>query len=192
MQWQERWSKLALKQKALFIISGIGIAGICLLLLLQTPSQAPAGIITESPQEKDNEVLQKIYAEVTGQVKNPGVYLVTKETLVLEFIEQAGGFTDNADLGYVHKTLKLAVAVKNGEKIYVPSKSEEVNTTVPSSKLVSLNTASRQELMELPGIGEVTADKIIAARPYAALEDLKNVSGIGDSTYNKIVTQLVL
>ena len=57
---------------------------------------------------------------------------------------------------------------------------------------VSINKASLNELMELSGVGEVTAQKIVDARPFMKVEDLMNVSGIGEKSYEKIKDSICL
>lgn len=53
-------------------------------------------------------------------------------------------------------------------------------------KLVNVNSATRPELEKLPGIGRVLAERIIAGRPYKAVDDLKNVEGLGPKTFEQI------
>jgi competence ComEA-like helix-hairpin-helix protein len=56
----------------------------------------------------------------------------------------------------------------------------------PQPKLVNVNTATRPELEKLPGIGRVLAERIIAGRPYKAVDDLKKVEGMGEKTFATI------
>ena len=58
--------------------------------------------------------------------------------------------------------------------------------TISSEDCISINNASKEELMELTGVGEARAGDIIDGRPYSKLEDIKNVSGIGDTTFENI------
>lgn len=73
----------------------------------------------------------------------------------------------------------LAMAVDGGGKL-------------PDGAKVNVNSAARDELMLLPGIGETMANRIIEARPFKSVEDLTNVSGIGDGTLNKLRESLVI
>ncbi len=64
-------------------------------------------------------------------------------------------------------------------------------TTLPAQapaelKLVNINTATRPELEKLPGVGRVIAERIIAGRPYTAVDDLKKVEGVGKKTFEAI------
>jgi competence ComEA-like helix-hairpin-helix protein len=56
-------------------------------------------------------------------------------------------------------------------------------STPPQPKPVNVNTATRPELEKLPGIGRVLAERIIAARPYKSVDDLKKVEGMGEKTF---------
>ena len=60
-----------------------------------------------------------------------------------------------------------------------------------AASMVNINSASREQLMTLPGIGEVTADAIIEYReqnPFARIEDIMNVSGIGEAKFDRNFT----
>ncbi len=63
---------------------------------------------------------------------------------------------------------------------------------LPPGAKVNLNTAARDELMLLPGVGEITANRIIENRPYKKVEDLTKVSGIGEGTLKKLRESLAV
>lgn len=161
----------------------------------------------ESPEEKQEE--QKIIVHITGEVKNNGIVEVKENARINDVIEAAGGVTEEADL----RKVNLAYTVKDGQKIYIPNKkdledtedldiiSEEPGTEVieeenetKNNEIVNINTASKEELQSLPGIGESTANKIITYREqngkFKAIEDIKNVSGIGDSKFETIKSHI--
>ena len=150
------------------------------------------------------------FVDVSGAVKNPGVYCLDPATKVVDAIAKAGGFTTTTSLPYIYRNLNLAKTVINGQKVYVPSSSEllcelkeftlkeeeiiPVETTGQitqepdentEKECININTASVTELDSLNGIGLSTAQKIIDSRPYNQLKDLLNVSGIGEATYEK-------
>ena len=119
-----------------------------------------------------------ITVSVAGAVAFPGIYALPWGSRVTDAVTKAGGFT-----GAAEKTLlNLADPLTTGESILVP----ETRTTTGETRL-SLNTATERELeLLIPGVGPSTAAKIIAARPFASVEDLLNISGIGPATLEKI------
>ncbi len=126
---------------------------------------------------------------VNGEVKCPGVYQLQSDSRVQDAVKASGGFTENAD-----KTrLNLAKKLKDEDYIYVDTILRQGNSTLSNSSkgsdVININTASREELMTLPGIGEVTAQKIIDYREknggFSSVEDLKKVGRIGDKTLEK-------
>ena len=149
--------------------------------------------------EEDASAPRSCYVYVVGAVKHPGVYEVPSDARVTVAVDLAGGMTKKADASAVN----LARTIVDGEQITIPERGESVPTAGASTNApagsaaagasevgmgkVNLNTADAAELQTLPGIGEVTAAKIIASReaegPFASTEDLKRVSGIGDKKY---------
>ena len=144
--------------------------------------------------EENDKEKGKIIVHITGEVKYAGVVVLKEGDRIVDAIEAAGGETDNADLN----KLNLAYIVSDGDKIYVPNKNEEIgNITTVNEEInseeqstININTASLKELMELPGIGEVTANKIIEYRTqngkFGTIEELKNVPGIGSSKFENL------
>lgn len=132
-----------------------------------------------------------VFVDVSGAVKSPGVYELEPTSRIRDAIERAGGFTDEADSLFVAKNLNLAQVVKDGSKIYIPlvSSSQDINSldsNQETSSLVNINTASQGELEELPGIGPVTARKIIDNRPFGSIEELLDKKVVGLSAFEKI------
>lgn len=137
--------------------------------------------------------------DVKGAVKNPGVYPVSEGERVVDVVAKAGGLTEDAD----DTKINLSQKVSDEMVIYVPRKDEEfgqvsvgifANSTGGSSSSgnnkVNINTASREELQKLPGIGPQKADAIIEYRktqgPFQTIEDIMNVSGIGEKSFEKL------
>lgn len=146
--------------------------------------------------EAAGDKVQLVKASITGAVGKPGVYELADGSVNQDLINLAGGFTRNADLIFVSKEINLAATVKNNSQLYIPqineqtllkSTSQSTSPTSPAtSSKININSAPKSKLEELPGIGSATADKIIAGRPYATIEDLDKVSGIGESTLEKL------
>jgi len=196
------WENLDQNKKIAIVVAAV-VALLILVLIITTSSKSESKQIDLVPisDEQTSDVIpsgDSIFVEVAGQIARPGVYELKFEPLVIELVELAGGFSSDADLLFVHRELQLAVRVIDGQKIYIPSIHDTTSSASPinygenAGDKVNLNTATLEQLMELEGIGEVTAEKIIANRPYASLEELKEVEGIGDATYNKIITSLTL
>ena len=128
-------------------------------------------------------VTSKVYVDIKGSVKKPGVYQVSADSIVWDIVNLSGGFTKNA----YTKNINLSQKVKDEMVIYVFSKNEmlkmnenvKTDTTCTtniinydncitteknetSTVLVNINTASKEELMNVSGIGASKADSIIA------------------------------
>lgn len=178
----------------------------------------------EKKEEKAEENIQ-IMVDVKGEVVNPGIYTLDKEKRVIDAINMAGGLTNQADTSVLNLSKKLTdemviivysrYEVENFEK--TKEKEEIVNqecvkgvnalendaciensesqVPTPSGK-VSINQATKEELMQLEGVGEAKANAIIEYRntngPFNSIEDIKNVSGIGDSLFDKIKENITL
>ncbi|MBN1916191.1 helix-hairpin-helix domain-containing protein [Candidatus Dojkabacteria bacterium] len=168
-------------------------AGIFLLLIL------PAIFVFFFVQEEEVSALNEpvdmvetemetFFVDISGQVNNPGVYEVEGGMILIELVDKAGGLTNLADLVFIAKNLNLSQKLVPEYKLYIPQVGEmQLASQSPgSSEKVNLNTASVKELDSLPGIGEATVQKIIEARPFKNIEDLKSVSGIGDAKFNEI------
>lgn len=135
-----------------------------------------------------------IYIHICGEVKKPGVYTFDQEPRVVDVIEKAGGFTKKARQDCVN----MAEAVADGTQLVIEavgknSKGGEEEEKTPDkvgSNKVNINTASKEELMTLSGIGESKATQILSYREsngkFAKIEDIMNISGIKDGVFSKI------
>lgn len=141
-----------------------------------------------------------IVVYVNGEIKNPGVYTLKENSRVENVIKAAGGFTEKAD----KEKINLAKKLKDEDYILIDKKvdassnksisNEEVKSKGEDSskdpQKVNLNTASKEELKTIPGVGDVTAQRIIDYREkngsFSSVEELKNVERIGDKTFEKI------
>ena len=149
-------------------------------------------------QETSEEPSQTCFVHVCGEVADPGVYELTEGQRVFEAVELAGGFTADA----AENSLNLAEPVRDGMKIQVPDKAQAAASGGSFSDngiagggagavtKVNINTATKQELMRLKGIGEARAEDIIRCRQerggFDRIEDIKEVSGIKDAAFQKI------
>lgn len=162
-----------------------------------------SGLNKQKPKEFPKESLvsnnpKTISVDVSGAVVKQGVYQLKDGDRIEEAIKQAGGFTENANQEYIAKYLNMAQKLIDGTKIYVPVAGEEgvVAGTASASggqtAKVNINTASRSELEALPGIGVVTASKIISGRPYQEIGELLSKKVVGKSVYEKVKDLLLI
>lgn len=158
------------------------------------------GIIPGQDREEGNEKMVSVY--VCGQVVSPDVYEVVESARVKEAIDLAGGFTKEA----AKEAVNLARFVVDGEQIYIPSKEEVADgfktvdqlgsetqnqgVTNTDSSRININTASKEALMTLPGIGEAKAESILKYREtqgaFQSIEDLMKITGIKEGVFSKI------
>ncbi len=148
-----------------------------------------------------------IQVDISGAIQKPDVYEIAAGARVQDLLEIAGGFSEEADQVWVARKINLAAKLIDGGKIYIPKvgevgppaggvvKVEQGNTTEVLSEtiakdIVNINTASKDELEDLPGIGPVTAEKIIGNRPYQTIEELVTKKAVGQKTLDKIREQL--
>ena len=159
------------------------------LYALQLRNTAP---ITVTPVQTE---LRGIKVYITGAVAQPGVYAASAGERVGDVVARAGGLTAAAD----PVAINLARRTRDEMHIHVPAKGETAQTagsnTAPSPlQPINLNTATQRELEALPGIGEVTARRIIAAReadgPFASVDDLSR-AGVRPSTIEQIRSLVV-
>ncbi len=132
-----------------------------------------------------------IKVDVSGAVKIPGVYDLEIESRIEDAISKAGGFSSFADSGYISKKLNLSQKLSDGLKIYIPFSGESYVSSSgalngSTTSLIGVNTADSKTLEVLPGIGAVTAQKIIAQRPYNSIDELLSKKAVSKSTYAKI------
>jgi competence protein ComEA len=179
-------------------------------LPLETPAYAMEKENGEKPAEEQDpspvvEKKPEIYVDVKGSVKQPGLYRFSSGERVFDAIAKAGGSLPEADLNRIN----LAEPLSDGSVVRIPKRGESLaegacpcgNTAVSSSPpstgrlttqqgVVNINTASLQELMTLPGVGETRARSILDYRskngPFRTTEDVLKVTGIGDKMYERM------
>jgi len=144
--------------------------------------------------------IKSVIVDVAGAVEQPGVYSIPYDSRISNVLITAGGLAPKADRNYISRYINLAQRVSDGMKIYFPFENE-VSTTFSNQStrgmgniggLININTGSLSELDSLPGIGPVTADKIIAARPYQDLSELTSKGVVSKTIFEKIKDKIGL
>lgn len=155
-------------------------------LTSETTEQAP-------PTEADASIPTSVMIDVKGAVQHEGLYELPAGSRINDAIEAAGGFLPEAD----SRSINLAVIVLDESSVYVPKQGEEsveLAAAAPGGSagpgLINLNTASEDELTELPGIGPAKAAAIVAHRtdngPFTSTEQLMDVTGIGEKSFEQL------
>ena len=148
---------------------------------------------TSNKDEKaENRHDEKIFVDVKGAVKHPGVFETTKDKRVKDLIEEAGGLLDDADTS----TLNLSQKVKDQMVIYVlkhgekPKQISDGGSSSSNADVININTANKEQLMKISGVGKTKAEAIISYREkngdFKKKEDITKVRGIGKATFEKI------
>ena len=140
-----------------------------------------------------------IVVDIEGAVAAPGTHQLADGSRIGDAIAAAGGYAANVDIEAAARGLNLAAKLTDGQQIRVPALGE---ATAPSAAagsgggdspapggLIDINHATADELDTLPGIGPVTAQKIIDARtqtPFATIDELQSRGVVGQSTFDKL------
>jgi competence protein ComEA len=144
----------------------------------------------------------EIVVDVTGAVVNPGVYRLASGSRVGDAVNAAGGFSPRVDAERVGVELNLAATLTDGAQLRVPSR-DDVNPGVGGTdgggtgggggsgtgELINLNAATQAELESLPGIGPVTAGKIMESRagaPFRTVDELRERGLVGEKTFEDV------
>lgn len=154
--------------------------------------------------QKEKDKVNTAFVYVCGAVNAPGVYELDSEARVYDAIISAGGMREDA----AGEVLNQARMVTDGERIYVPTKEEleqgivdgvapEVTGTDSNTEgKININTAAKEDLKTLPGIGDAKADSIISYREsnggFQKIEDLMQVEGIKEGVFNKIKDKIII
>ncbi len=161
-------------------------------------SHSQDGAVSESGEVSE----ETVFVYVCGAVNAPGVYELKKDARVFEAIGLAGGMTEEAAAEAVNQARPVA----DGEQIYVPTVRETemqgvgvediVTGNADESGKVNINTAGKEELMTLTGIGEAKAQSILDYREehgqFGSIEDLMLIEGIKEGVFNKIKEDITI
>lgn len=189
----QKIKKFFIKNKVQIILIIILISSAISIYIQDKDRKESLSINSTNISSKDD----KIGVYISGEVKKEGVYYLKNNARVTDLIDIAGGLTQNADISKVNPAQKL----NDSDKIIIPQKKleddidgeidgeNESDSTTDIEGKININTATKDELTTLSGIGEATANKIINYRktsPFKEIEDIMNVPGIGESKFNNI------
>ncbi|MEX2182843.1 MAG: helix-hairpin-helix domain-containing protein [Chloroflexota bacterium] len=147
----------------------------------------------------------EVVVEAAGAVARPGIFRLPAGSRVADLLAAAGGYGPRVDTGRVDREVNLAAALKDGDRVRIPSRDEPTPAAATDAGSgaggggaggpsggggpLDLNRATASELDALPGVGPVTVDKIIAAREEAAftsVDDLRTRGILGEKTFEKV------
>ena len=190
----------------------IGIIGIVIGLIwlnlrprrpiMQEESSISSSRLAEPSSSQQSSKPDKIYVDLKGAVKHPGIYALDQGSRVFDLLEMAGGLTEDA----AERALNQAQLLVDQQSLYVPTMEEwEAESQGPQANLVgsqdplvsssnsgkvNINQADLAQLETLPGIGAKKAQAIIDYRTangsFHSLEDLGKVKGIGPKMLEKL------
>ncbi|MDO5681331.1 MAG: ComEA family DNA-binding protein [Propionibacteriaceae bacterium] len=217
-RWVHRFTRQHLLVCGVVLAVGVLIAAFALTRARSVPIESPVPVsapaIAESAEPSHGPAsptptTEPLRIHVVGQVRQPGVHALAVGARVADAIEAAGGLTDAAKPG----ELNLAQPLADGQQVIIggPGRASEVRggdageasqggsggvTGSAGVGKVNLNSASASQLDTLPGVGPVTAEKIVAWRTqhgkFTNVAELQEVPGIGPKTYAEIAPHVTV
>ncbi len=200
-----------MKRKFYKIMEVLLLVCSCVLVLTACGSKSYLESTSETRSEKqaededqeqtgsdDKQDSSSIWVQISGAVNQPGVYKLAEDSRVYAAIEAAGGFAENADTSSVNQAMKL----KDEQQLVVLTVEESMKAREAAAveeaqgSLVNLNTATKEQLMTLTGIGESKAEAILSYRTehggFTSPDEIMNISGIKEGAYNKIKNNITV
>ena len=212
--------KLNIKQKIGLILAALLIVILAFIWLFSIYGNDPPKNEIKKSQESNNGIEFKlgikekenktIMVDISGEIITPGVVKLPEGSRIIDAITAAGGKTEDADLSKVN----LAYILDDGVQLYIPRYNEKlekeivqtepgvgiiqegINTTSKKDSKVNINTANKEKLATLPGIGEGTAEKIIEYRSktgkFKTIDEIKKIPGIGESKFKSLKDKITI
>lgn len=195
------------RHRALLSAAILAAVAVSLLVLLVRRPDPPRVIVQQAAQHAASQAATRpaaspqvtsfLVVHLSGEVIAPGVYRLPVGARVDDALKAAGGPTGEGD---VHR-LNLAARLADGQQIVVPKRVDPAlaglaQVASPTPGRVNLNLASVAELDGLPGVGPVTAQRIVAYReqhgPFTNVEQLKAAKLVNAATFEKIKDLIVV
>lgn len=206
-------------KKFILILIGISLVLGGVIFVLYRNSREQNEEVVDIFKEEKEEIVEKLVKEeekevstvivdIKGMVNNPGVYEVENGKRVNDVITMAGGLTEEADTSNINLAKivsdEMTIIIYSKEEVLEKFKSEVCICNCPyinndacvgetsneDNNLVNINTATIQELMSLPGLGEAKSKSIIEYRDknglFTNIDSIKEVPGIGEAIFEKI------
>jgi competence protein ComEA len=165
-------------------------------LLVNKPQPQEMLTRSDSSESLASSPQNQITIDIEGAVALPGVYKLPVGSIIQDAFVAARGLSEDANRNFVAKNINLAGRLTDGQKIYIPHLNEtdsqtqnaSVNTVSVNAQsgLININSASSVDLDTLPGVGSVTAQKIIDNRPYLKIDDLLNRKVVSSKVFTGI------
>jgi competence protein ComEA len=174
----------------------------------------------QPPPPLSQEFVKETVVEVSGEIRDPGIYLFQSRPTLREAIERAGGLKETAEydktssseiletgtlLTVARESSQIPPSLPPSQGVHREMKQEEIKIRIgrmAADKLLvfsiplDLNRASMEDLCVIPGVGESLAREMIAYRErrkgFRSVEDLKDVRGIGEKKYETLRKFLVV
>ena len=183
LEWLERNRS----NLASFLVVLVAVAAVA---LLQTPRRSALQVV--SPSVPSTPAPIKVH--VVGAVTSPGVYSLPADARVEDALKAAGGPSGSADMDAVN----LAAPLRDGQQLSIPTADARDGAARDAMKpaaspvpaRLDLNVATRQQLEALPGVGQVTAQKILDYRAsngrFVSVDELRDAKLVNGSTFERI------
>jgi competence protein ComEA len=170
-------TNVGLKTNQIRILIGIGLVLVILISFF---------FLTRSDKRS---AINQIRVDIAGAIEKPGIYQIDEGSIVEDLIAKAGGLKSNVNKKRLAQNINRAQSLEDGDKIYIPIKGETIGPSrIGGEVKINLNTATAEELELLPGVGAMTAARIISYRReiggFKKIEDVLGVQYMTVETFN--------